>query len=292
MTTPAHPLLGGAAALLGAISYGINIPAARVAGQAGINGSNLAFQRGIVLVVLLTIVMLTIGKSFRMNRGEEKHIVMLGLLAGITGICYLSSLTFVPVAIAVTVFYTFPLVLILIGPFTGSGPLASSRLIAFSIAFVGIVLCVGPSTASLDWRGVALAFMASLSCAALFHITAQVKQDRLTLMFWMQTIAQVVVAPAALLTGIVGFQSIAANWLPIAISAIGFYIGFACQIVAGGLLNPATVGLLFLLEPIVAILSAAVFMDERLLALQYIGIALVISGLALDVWVQSRPSTA
>ncbi|MGL4634752.1 MAG: EamA family transporter [Beijerinckiaceae bacterium] len=291
MTTPAHPLLGGAAALVGAISYGINIPAARVAGQAGINGSNLAFQRGIVLIAILALVILALGKSFRMDRGEEKRIISLGLLAGLTGVCYLSSLTYVPVAIAVTVFYTFPLVLILIGPFTGKGPITPSRLVAFIVAFSGIVLCVGPSAAGLDWRGVALAFMASLSCAALFHGTADAKQDRLTLMFWMQVFAQLIIVPVALATGVVGFQLITANWLPIVISALGFYIGFAGQIVAGGLLRPATVGLLFLLEPIVAILSAAVFMDERLAMLQYIGITLVISGLALDVWMQSRSGT-
>jgi drug/metabolite transporter (DMT)-like permease len=288
---PAHPLLGGVVAVLGAIAYGINIPAARVAGMGGVNGSNLAMQRSMVLVLILAIVIGSTRRSFRIHAGETRRIIAMGFFAGITGVCYLSSLTFVPVAIAVTVFYTFPLLLILAAPFTGGGRITPWRIAAFAIAFTGIMLCVGPTFEGLDWRGLALGAGASLSCAVLFTITASVKQDRLTLMFWMQVFALPVLMAGVGTTGLSGLASIGNVWLAILVSAVAFYIGFTGQLVAGGLLKPATLGLFFLIEPVVAIATAAAVLDETMLPVQYGGIALVIGGLALDVWKRSESGT-
>jgi drug/metabolite transporter (DMT)-like permease len=275
-------------AFTGAIAYGINIPAARVAGLGGVNGSNLAMQRGLVLVVILAAFILISGRSFRLRQGEEGRILAAGICGGATAVGYLSALNFVPVGIAVTIFYTFPLLLILMAPFTGGGRISPSRLTGFIAAFAGIALCVGPSIEQLDWRGLALAFAAACSCALLFILTASIKQDRLTLIFWIQLFALPLIIPVAWLTGFSSVMEINGVWIAIAVSAIGFYIGFACQVIAGGKLHPATLGLIFLIEPVAAILVATVYPGETMVPLQYIGIALVLGGLAFDVWRQRK----
>jgi drug/metabolite transporter (DMT)-like permease len=292
MTPPAGPLLGGAAALVGAIAYGINIPAARMAGQAGVSGASQAMIRGLLFIGILALLLLALKRSFRITDGESGRIALMGLCAGATGACYLSAVTFVPVAIGVTIFYTFPLLLILATPFTGGGRITPSRILAFGISFAGIITCVGPGFGALDWRGVALAFAASMSCAVLFQITATVKQDQMRLLFWIQVFAQCFIIPAALLSGLPTASVLGAAALPVLVSGLGFYIGFAGQLFAGRALRPATVGLLFLLEPVIAILTAQVLLSESLTHVQYLGIALVISGLALDVWTQSRAAPA
>ena len=76
-----------------------------------------------------------LGRSFRIRHGETGSIVVLGLCSGFLAACYLSALSFVPVAIAVTVFYTFPLILILLAPLTGGGRITGWRMAAFAIAF-------------------------------------------------------------------------------------------------------------------------------------------------------------
>ena len=167
MTSSPRPLFGGALIIIGAIAYGMNIPAARVAGLGGVNGSNLAAQRSFLFVVLLAAVIIVLGKSFRIQFGESRRIILLGLCAGLVAIGYLSSLTYVPVAMAVTVFYTFPLILLLAAPFTGGGRITGWRMLAFAIAFAGIVIAVGPSLEGLDGRGLALAFFAAFASAAM-----------------------------------------------------------------------------------------------------------------------------
>jgi drug/metabolite transporter (DMT)-like permease len=288
MSRPQGPLLGGAAALIGAISYGINIPTARMAGQAGISGAGQAMLRGIVFVGILALVLLILRRSFRIEDGEGRMIALMGLLSGATGACYLSAVTFVPVAIGVSIFYTFPLILILAAPLTGSGRITPARIAAFAIAFAGILICVGPSLSGLDWRGVALAMTASLACAGLFEVTSRVKQDQVRMLFWVLVFAQAFIIPAALLSGAPPRAALAAAAVPMLVSALGYYVGFAGQIVAGRALAPATVGLLFLLEPVVAIFAAQWLLGETLTPIQAGGIALVLAGLSLDIWTQSR----
>jgi drug/metabolite transporter (DMT)-like permease len=282
------PLFGGTAALVGAIAYGINIPTARMAGQAGFSGAGQALLRSLVFAVILALLLLMLRRSFRVDGGEGRRIAILGLLSGAVGGCYLSAVTLIPVATAVTIFYTFPLFLILAAPFTGSGRITLPRVIAFMIAFTGIIICVGPKLGGLDWRGLALALTASVACAAMFEVTATLKQDRVRLLFWVQIFALGVMVPAALIAGLPTVAVVAVAAIPVLVSAVGYYIGFACQVFAGQRLAPATVGLLFLLEPVVAVLAAMALLNEQLTSLQMAGIALVIVGLALDVWTQSR----
>ncbi len=286
MTSPPRALFGGALIVIGAIAYGINIPAARVAGLGGVNGSNLAAQRSLLFVLALAFCILLTGRSFRIAHGETRRIILLGIVSGVLAVGYLSSLSFVPVAMAVTVFYTFPLMLILAAPFTGGGRITGWRMLAFAIAFAGILLAVGPSLEGLDWRGLALAFVAAFASAAMFTITATLKQDRITLLFWAQAIACIILVPAAWLTGLPTAGQFGAVWAAVALSALGFYIGFSCQFAAAPHLSAATIGLLFLIEPIVAILAAAIVLGETLAPVQIAGVALVVLGLALDIWKQ------
>lgn len=292
MTSPPRALFGGALIVIGAIAYGINIPAARVAGLGGVNGSNLAAQRSLLFVLALAFCILLTGRSFRIAHGETRRIILLGIVSGVLAVGYLSSLSFVPVAMAVTVFYTFPLMLILAAPFTGGGRITGWRMLAFAIAFAGILLAVGPSLDGLDWRGLALAFVAAFASAAMFTITATLKQDRITLLFWAQAIACIILVPAAWLTGLPTAGQFGAVWAAVALSALGFYIGFSCQFAAAPHLSAATIGLLFLIEPIVAILAAAIVLGETLAPVQIAGVALVVLGLALDIWKQRSTPAA
>jgi drug/metabolite transporter (DMT)-like permease len=282
MIPTGHPLFGSVIAVIGAFAYGFNIPAARVAGLGGVNGSNLALQRGLVFVLAIFLFFLIRKQSFKITSSERGKVLAAGICAGCTAIGYLSSLTFIPVGIAVTLFYMFPLLLILMSALTGNEELSSRKLVAFTIAFTGIILCVGPSLEQLDWHGLALASGAAFTCALLFMVTATIRQDSLTLIFWIQLLALPLIFPVAWATGFSPLSAISTSWLAIVISALGFYVGFACQVVAGSKLPPATLGLIFLIEPVVAILTAAVFLGEQMLPIQYLGICLVLGGLAYD----------
>jgi drug/metabolite transporter (DMT)-like permease len=278
-----HPLFGSAIAVTGAFAYGFNIPAARVASLGGVTGSNLGFQRGVVLVLVLFAFFLIMGRSFRMQKGEAGKIILAGTCAGLTAVGLLSSLSFIPVSIAVAIFYMFPLILILLSPLMGGEKLSPQKLMTFVIAFAGILLCIGPTFEQMDWRGLALATLAAFACAFLIQIASTIKQERVSLIFWLQLFCLPLLLPVAWATGFPSLPTIENAWLPIFISSLGFYIGFACQVVVADKVQPATLGLIFLIEPVIALLVAALFLGEQMLPLQYLGIALVLAGIAYDM---------
>jgi drug/metabolite transporter (DMT)-like permease len=287
---------GIGAALLGAIAYGANIPAARVAGQLGVDGATQMALRNVVLVGGILLVTLLLGRSLAVSAQNRPRLIAMGLAAGCTAMGYLSALSFVPVAVAVTLFYLFPLWLILAEPIVFRRRLAPRRLAAFAVAFLGIVLCVGPALGALDWRGVALAVVAGFGSAAMFLLQSGLREDRVAIIAWTQTIALLVAIPVVAVIGLAPLASIEAAALPVAFSAIGFYLGFLLQVVAVSLIAPALAGLLFLVEPIVAILIAALVLGEALSVTQIAGITLVLGALATDLLLEMRvaphPSTA
>jgi drug/metabolite transporter (DMT)-like permease len=282
--------LGIVAAVVGAVAYGINIPAARLAGIYGVSGPNLIAIRCLLLVAVLALLMPLFRVPLHVAHGQRRRMLALGLLCAGTALCYLTALNFVPVAVAVTLFYTFPLWLILAAPLAGTGRLTARKIGVFGAAFAGILMCVGPAFGGLDWRGIAFALAASVFCAGIFQLTPQVKAERMTVIFWSQLAVLCVSIPWVMVTGVATPSALSAAAFLVAASSIGFYIGFGLQVVSTRLIPPATAGLIFLIEPIVAISVAAVALGETLAALQWAGIALVLGVLAADLWFAERPA--
>jgi drug/metabolite transporter (DMT)-like permease len=284
--------IGIIVALIGAIAYGINIPASALTARGGMTGTNLGLLRGVIFVLLIGLAMTAMRRRFYVAPGERVWLVICGISAGLIAACYLSALSYIPVSIAVIVFYLYPLLLILMAALVGLERLTPGRLVAFGLAFAGIVLSVGPAFESLNSFGLLLAFLGAVFCAILFLLAARITADRLAVMFWVQLIALGVLAIVAMREGLTPAAVVADLAWPITIASLGFYVGFICQIVASNRLPPATLGLIFLLEPVVAILSSSRVMNDVISPLQYGGIALVLVGLAYDQLRQGKADPA
>jgi drug/metabolite transporter (DMT)-like permease len=76
--------------------------------------------------------------------------------------------------------------------------------------------------------------------------------------------------------------------VPIALTIGGFLLGFVSQIIALTRISAVVAGLTFCLEPVVAAITSAIVLDERLGVTQYAGGALVIGAIMLNVWLESR----
>ena len=76
--------------------------------------------------------------------------------------------------------------------------------------------------------------------------------------------------------------------VPIALTIGGFLLGFVSQIIALTRISAVVAGLTFCLEPVVAAITSAIVLDERLGVTQYAGGTLVIGAIMLNVWLESR----
>ena len=113
-SSPANGLLF---ALVSASLYGFNIVYARMASFAGASGSAIVVYRVFLMLVLVGIVAAVTRSSLKAARDERGTLLLLGISTAFVGLCYLSSVAYIPVTVAAVVFYTFPILIVLASPF-------------------------------------------------------------------------------------------------------------------------------------------------------------------------------
>lgn len=272
-------------AFASAAAFGTNIVSAQIAGAVGLGGALLVFYRVLIMLVLVGGVAFAARASLGLLHSQRRPVFLFGLATALVGTAYLSSVSFIPVSVAAVVFYTYPVLIVLLEPVLTPAPFRADRLAVALVAFVGIALVVGPDLHGLDFRGLALAGLASLAAAAQFFAAAGCARiATMPKLFW----SHVVILPVALaivaLTGsFLPPQAFLLAPIAVAVTYGGYLIGFVLQILALARIAPGPAGLAFCAEPIFAVLIAAAVLGERLGALQYGGGALVIAALAANV---------
>ncbi|RFB75014.1 DMT family transporter [Methylovirgula sp. 4M-Z18] len=276
----------GMALIFGAaLCYGTNAPYAREASFGGVRGPDIAALRVFIALALIAAAAWSTRTPLGIARRERAKLIGLGIASALVGICYLSSVAFIPVGVAVMIFYTYPTLVLLLSPLIDGTRLRPLTLVVFALAFAGIALAVGPSFQSLDWRGLTLATLASGAATAQMFFAARAPGGGgLATMFWVQ----VIILPVALLiaasTGRLPTPAaFAAAWWPSAMTILLYLFGFAFQIRGARLIPAALIGLISCFEPVTATLAAAWLLDERLGLAQYAGSALVIAAVALNI---------
>ncbi|MCG7393661.1 DMT family transporter [Microvirga sp. ACRRW] len=270
--------------------YGVNIVFARMASFVGASGSAIVVYRVLLMLALVAIVAVAARRSLAMAREERGKMLMLGISTAFVGICYLSSVAFIPVTVAVVVFYTFPILIVLASPFVEKTPLTPALIGVVVIATLGVCLVVGPAFSGLDWRGLALAFGASVATAIQFFIAARCnKTGVVAKVFWIHLI----VLPTSLLISLVTGQLAPPSILALAPFAVamtigGYIAGFVLQFLALGRITAVAAGIIYCTEPVVASLASALILSEALSPVQIAGGALVLAAIITNVLLEQR----
>ncbi len=208
--------------------------------------------------------------------------LMLSTFAISTG--YLASVQFVPVGVAVIVFFTFPVILVLLSPVLERAPAGGARLGLAALAFAGLVIAVGPNLDALDPRGLALAGLASLGAVMQFHSARALAGTMHPIAF--AFIAHLGFLPLSLaLAWWIGGGAIATlstgaatqGYLALAALSLLYVAGFFLQMSACTLAPASRVAPLFNLEPVMTMALAALLLGERLTLNQYAGAAMVLA---------------
>ena len=282
--------VGTSLAIGGAALYGANIPAARVASQAGLPGADLIAWRAVIFVPLLAALLGLRGEPLGLSPAERGPVLRLALAASLTAIFYLSAIDHLPVPMAVTVFYTFPLYVMLLMPRLEGRRLPPMKLAIFALAFLGLTLAVGPSIGGLSAKGLVFAFLAALCSAAMFVLAGRVSVSPFRSMFW----SQLLMGPLAFLFafaqgGLKGFAAFSIAPIAIALAMGAYAIAYGMQLAAAQRISPARAGLLFLFEPVMAVGVAWLMLGETLGPVQMAGLVLILLALAAEIGLDRPP---
>lgn len=284
-------VLGTGLALVAAFLYGANIPAARIASLAGMRGADLIFYRTLLLLPLFAIAALLLRQDLAVPRGQRLDMARLSITAGLTATLYLTALDHLEVPMAVTLFYTFPLIVMLLSVIAERRRLLPRQLAIFAVAFLGLVLAVGPSAEGLAAKGVIAALLAACCCAVMFLMTGRVSGPPLRTMVWIQVGALPIALAFALVSGgPVPPSTILEAPFAIGISISAFAIAFVLQLMAAQRISPSRIALLFLFEPVTSIVMAGLVLGETLGGIQIAGVGLILVALAGEVLLDARPA--
>jgi drug/metabolite transporter (DMT)-like permease len=293
MTQTSSATAGLAFAVGSATLYGLNIGYARLASFDGIGGSAIVVYRVLLMLVLVAAFAFVLRRPIAIARGEGPVMGVLGIATTLVGVSYLSSVTFIPVTVAVVLFYTFPTFIVIASPFVEGTRLTPSLAGIATLALLGVVLVVGPAVGSIDWRGIALALLASVAAVMQFFAAARCRATGVVAkVFWIHLL----VLPASALIGAATGSleppaALALAPYAVGMTIAGYIFGFVLQLIALGRISAVVAGIVYCLEPVVAAVTSTFLLGETLTGLQLFGGALVLAAIIANVIVlQRRPS--
>lgn len=270
--------------IFSALGFTVAVLSANMAVKHGLDVHTANAIRYSVPVVFLFLFQRIRGKSVKLPPRERYISLFLGISVFMMGAGYLGATQYIPVSLAVLIFYTFPLFVTVISRFTENDVMSKMRLMAIIIAFIGLGLAleVG-SIASLNWQGVAYGFLAAMGCTS-FIIVNSISMRTVdpqsvnfhclsggALLFWvflLFTNSQTITLFQPVMLKMV-ISSIALSF-----ANVTFFAGLE---IAG----PVRSSMLLNMEPVFTIILAAVLLGERLSTLQLFGALLVIAGIVM-----------
>jgi len=283
-----RPLVGIAFALAAAAGYGFAPPIARVAFENGVPGWESAFARSSAVILVFAAVGAAMRVPFAVPRGAWPSLLALTASTAVVSPSYLASVEFIPVSLGVIIFYTFPILVLLVSPLLERRPLGLRRILLALLAFLGLMVAIGPSFGDLDMRGVAFAGLASLGAAAQLFAGRALSARMRPLAFGL--LVHLMIWPALLVACLWwsggSLRLLAGPVTPegyLAVSTIGaiFVIAYFLHMKCLGFAPASTVAPFFNIEPVTTMAVAALLLGETLLAHQYAGGAMVLTALAL-----------
>jgi drug/metabolite transporter (DMT)-like permease len=283
-TLATHPLLATGFLAATATTFALGSTLIRFAYDAGAGTLAIVLVRTSFAALGLGLVLLASGIPIRLTRREAWAAPLIGvLLAGYSGAMY-KGMEYMPVALTVLTFYTYPIFTFLFIWASGAERLTASRALAFPLAFSGLLLALDVSGADFSARGAAWALLGSLGFAAVLILSGRLfpkRHETRPRSFVMLATAAAATALAALASGQVFLPQTMPGWGGLMGSSLCYLIGMTSILLAASAVGAARVAVVMNVEPLASLVLTFLILGEQLRWLQLVGAALVIAAIYL-----------
>ena len=298
------PRRGVAYTAVAAGLFAINAGVSKAVLEAGVSPEQLTVLRSIGATVVLGAALAIVDRErLRIKRSELPQLIVYGVV----GIALVQWLYFVAidrlsVSLALLLEFTAPVLVALWARFALGEAVRARVWAALVLALAGLAMVaqVWSGLGTLDLLGVAAGLAASASLAAYWLIgeravTRGVVRDPVSLTFWgfvFASIVLVVVMPDRFggfaqladqtsLLGALASVDIPVWTLVISVVALGTVVPFVLEVAALRHMSATQVGLVAMLEPVLATIMAWLWLEQVLSTWQAIGVGVVVLGLCL-----------
>jgi drug/metabolite transporter (DMT)-like permease len=268
-------------ALAAAAGYALANTSASVAYHGGSNALTVAATRFLVPTAGLIGWLHVSGISLVLPKRDAVVSALLGIATALYTWALLKSFSSIPFALAVLIFYLFPLIAATIVAVLGWERFAWRTGAATLLALVGLALALDIRSGNLNALGVALAFLAALGLAVVIVVSSRIigKGDARPPTLYMAAAASVLLLVLCAASGDFAWPNSPSGWLGF-IAAAGFY-GFAmiAFFIALSMIGPVRASLLSYADAVISAGLGVIVLGQTLTLLQVAGIALVIVAL-------------
>ena len=245
----------------------------------GGNAMALMLTRFLISTLVFGLMIALRRRAFKIDRHQRLPVLMLGLVWSGSMICYLLSVESISVSLAALILYTYPLLVLAFSVVRRQISTSHSLISIFCLSFLGLYLALSSGSVKLDSVGLLFASLAALGAAYTFIRGARIAPNLnpLVMTFWINAVGLAMIVPLvytqfSLSTAAIGLIALAA-------ATLFYLVAILCQFEALARLPATTAAFILNLEPVVSILLAAIILQEHLSGMQWLGVALVVSGL-------------
>jgi drug/metabolite transporter (DMT)-like permease len=284
-------LIGNTLALTSAVAFAISNTSASLAFHGGSNPLTLAAVRFVLPVVVLVAWLGSQGRSVWLPRRDGWIAAALGALTAFYSWALLSAIGAIPLALAILIFYLFPMVATVILGVCGWEKLGWKTIAAIVVAFVGLAFALDPRVVNLDMAGVSLAFLAALGLGAVVAVSSRVLRsgDSRPVTLYMAGVSAVLLIAFCALQGDFALPNTTPGWIGFVSTAVLYAFAMIAFFIAVSMIGPTRSSLLCYAEPVVAAGLGVVLLEEALTLVQIGGIVLVVSALIGATLLKQRP---
>jgi len=160
-------ILGSIIALISATTFALNMVLASISYDHGANIHALNFARAEVFFGCLLLVVLIKQPSLAMPPAARRSTLLLGFLLCSLMYALLGAVQTIPVALAVLIFYTYPILIAVFRWIRGEDQFSILALVLMAVAFSGLVFVLVNAPVSLKISGIGFSIAAALIMATM-----------------------------------------------------------------------------------------------------------------------------
>jgi len=278
---------GIAIALAAAAAFALANTSANVAYHGGSNPLTVAGTRFLLPTAALIVWLRVSGLPLALPARDAVIAVVLGIVTAFYTWALLRSFSSIPFALAVLIFYLFPLMAALIVVGLGWQKFAWRTLIAIVVAFGGLALALDLRGGHLETEGVVLAFAAAAGLALVVAVSSRMfgAGDARPLTLYMAAAAAVALLIVCAASGDFAWPQTSAGWIGFAIAGALYAFAMIAFFIAISMIGPVRASLLSYADAVISAILGVVVLGQALSLVQAAGIALVIAAL---IWATLR----
>ncbi len=258
---------------------------ARIAYQAGANMFELLTARFFVAGLVLTLYIILKKIPRDLSARERGGAVLMGLCGyAVATLCFFGALQLISSPLVSILFYTYPTLVSLFMALMGIEKFDRVKSLALLISFLGLILILGASFATIDPAGVVLALAASFMYSLYIVLGSRVLHSAPlpVATAWITWSAATGIGAYALHNGYLSFAFGLNGWLAVAGLAVFSTAVAAVAFLQGVMLVGASrASIISTMEPLITVSLAAAFLSETLGPLQMAGGSLVLASAVL-----------